>query len=131
VSLEQRQLTISMINQARTEGARLNPACECAEIDAATYRRWQHDGKVLSDRRAKAVRPVPLTKLTSDEREMILLTCHLPEFQSLPPSQIVPTLADIGSYLGSESSFYRVLREANEQNDRGRSKPRKKRAKPD
>ncbi len=130
MSLEQRQLTISMIDQARAEGARLNPACECAEIDAATYRRWQHDGKVLADRRANAVRPVPPTKLSSEEREMILLTCHLPEFQSLPPSQIVPTLADIGFYLGSESSFYRVLRQANEQNDRGRSKPRKKRAKP-
>jgi putative transposase len=67
VSLEQRQLTISIIDQARAEGARLNSACECAEIDAATYRRWQYEGKVLADRRATAIRPTPVTKLTSDE----------------------------------------------------------------
>lgn len=130
MSLEQRQNIIRMINQARADGARLREACECVEIDAATYRRWQSNGKVKADRRATAPRPVPRNKLTAKEREMILLTCHLPEFQSLPPSQIVPSLADSGCYLGSESSFYRVLRETNEQHDRGRAKPRHKRSKP-
>lgn len=130
MSLEQRQQIISMIDQAREQGARLNPACQCAEIDPATYRRWQDDGKVLADRRASALRPIPRNKLTFEEREMILLTCHLPTFQSLPPSQIVPTLADLGRYVASESTFYRVLREADEQNDRGRAKSRHKRAKP-
>ena len=120
-----------MIDCARTEGARLNQACECVDIDAATYRRWQCGGNVLADRRATAKRPVPLNKMSADECELILLTCHLPEFQSLPPSQIVPTLADLGQYIGSESSFYRILRKANEQHDRGRAKPRQKRAKPD
>ena len=131
MSLEQRQEIISMIDHARTKGARLKLACECVEIDAATYRRWQCDGKVLADQRATTERPVPLNKLSQDERELILLTCHLPKFQSLPPSQIVPTLADLGQYIGSESSFYRVLRETNEQHDRGRAKPRQKKAKPD
>ena len=131
MSVEQRQEIINMIDHARTKGARLNQACECVEIDAATYRRWQCDGEVLADQRATAVRPVPVNKLSVDERELILLTCHLPTFQSLPPSQIVPTLADLGQYIGSESSFYRILREANEQHDRGRAKPRQKRAKPD
>lgn len=130
MSRDQREETINMIDQARAEGARLHTACECVEIDAATYRRWQHKGKVLTDRRAKAIHPTPRSKLTIEERERILLTCHLPEFESLPPSQIVPTLADIGRYIGSESSFYRILRQANEQHDRGRTKPRQKRAKP-
>lgn len=130
MSLEQRKQIISMVDQARSEGARLSPACQCAEIDVATYRRWQHDGRVLSDRRAVASRPVPCNKLTIEEQQMILLTCHLPEFQSLPPSQIVPTLADMGRYLASESTFYRVLREANEQHERGRAKAPHKRAKP-
>ena len=110
MSVEQRQEIINMIDHARTKGARLNQACECVEIDAATYRRWQCDGEVLADQRATAVRPVPVNKLSVDERELILLTCHLPKFQSLPPSQIVPTLADLGQYIGSESSFYRILR---------------------
>lgn len=36
--------------------------------------------------------------------------CAAPEYSSLPPSQIVPALADQGIYLASESTFYRVLR---------------------
>ena len=131
MSLEERQQIIVMINQAREEGARLAPACETAEIDPGTYRRWQHAGQVVADRRATAQRPEPHNKLSAQEREQVLLTCHRPEFKSLPPSQIVPTLADQGEYLASESSFYRLLREANEQHDRGRAKPRQKRAKPD
>ena len=130
MSLEQRQQIILIIDQARSEGARLTKACETAEIDPATYRRWQCAGEVVADRRATAIRPEPVCKLSIQEREMILLTCHLPEFQSLPPSQIVPTLADRGQYLASESSFYRLLREVNEQHDRGRAKPRQKRAIP-
>jgi transposase InsO family protein len=35
----------------------------------------------------------------------------------------VPQLADQGEYIASESSFYRILREADEQHHRGRSKP--------
>lgn len=35
---------------------------------------------------------------------------HSDEFGQLPPSQIVPRLADCGQYIASESTFYRVLR---------------------
>ena len=131
MSLELRKQIIGLIKQARKDGARLNSACETVHIDPATYRRWQRDNVVVSDQRAVAKRPTPISKLTQAEKKIILLTCHLPEFQSLPPSQIVPTLADLGRYVGSESSFYRVLREADEQHNRGRAKPRNKRAKPD
>lgn len=52
--------------------------------------------------------------------------CHLPEYASMPPCQIVPRLADQGTYIVSESSFYRVLHAAGEQHHRGRSqKPRR------
>jgi transposase InsO family protein len=40
----------------------------------------------------------------------------------MPPGQIVPTLADRGRYIGSESSFYRILRACGQQNHRGRAK---------
>jgi len=43
-----------------------------------------------------------------------------------PPSQIVPSLADKGVYLASESSFYRVLKKHQQQNYRGRMKPPRK-----
>jgi len=48
----------------------------------------------------------------------------LPSYASLPPSQIVPSLADQGIYLASESSFYRVLREAGQLKNRGKANPR-------
>jgi len=111
-------------------GARVRSACAEAGIDVSTYGRWHKGKTVTEDGRAVATRPAPANKLSVQEREAILLTCHLPEFKSLPPSQIVPTLADRGMYIGSESSFYRVLRAANEVHDRGRAKPRHGRSKP-
>ena len=42
----------------------------------------------------------------------------------MPPSQIVPSLADKGIYLASESTFYRVLREHNMQHHRGHASDR-------
>lgn len=48
--------------------------------------------------------------------------CNEPDYCNLPPSQIVPRLADQGIYLGSESSFYRVLTSAGKLHHRGRAK---------
>ena len=44
------------------------------------------------------------------------------KYKSLPPSQIVPRLADQGIYLASESTFYRVLKKNDMQHHRGRVK---------
>jgi hypothetical protein len=38
-------------------------------------------------------------------------------------NQIVPALADQGTYVASESSFYRVLRQADQLRPRGKAKP--------
>jgi transposase InsO family protein len=68
--------------------------------------------------------------LTEEERQKILETCNEPQHRSLPPSQIVPALADQGSYIASESSLYRVLKEADQLQGRGKARPRTKRSKP-
>lgn len=96
----------------------------------STYGRWQEGGVVQEDKRPHALRPTPANKLDEAEREKIIEVCSRPEYQSAPPSQIVPDLADDGVYVGSESSYYRVLREANQQRDRGRGQSRHQRAKP-
>ena len=44
------------------------------------------------------------------------------EFAHLSPHQIVPALADQGRYIASESTFYRVLRAADQLARRGRPK---------
>lgn len=52
------------------------------------------------------------------------------EFADLPPSQIVPALADRGVYIASESTMYRILRKENMQCHRGCSKSPEKRNHP-
>ena len=37
-----------------------------------------------------------------------------PKYSTLTPYQIVPTLLDLGHYIASESTFYRVMREHNQ-----------------
>ena len=52
--------------------------------------------------------------------------CNSNEYANLPPTQIVPRLADKNIYLASESSFYRILREQGLLAHRNRAKaPRK------
>lgn len=48
---------------------------------------------------------------------------NLPRFASLPPSQIVPILAEEGTYICSERSYYRILHAHNMQHHRGHTKP--------
>uniref|UniRef100_UPI0025F4D9E2 IS3 family transposase n=12 Tax=Thiolapillus sp. TaxID=2017437 RepID=UPI0025F4D9E2 len=81
-------------------------------------------------RKLAAAQRIPANKLSEAEREQIIKTCNLPEYKSLPPSQIVPILADKGEYIGSESSFYRILRDADQLNRRGRAEPPKVHPKP-
>ena len=68
-------------------------------------------------------RPEPANKLSDAERAAVLEVCNSTEFASLPPSRIVPKLADQGRYLASDSSFYRILRSDGQQHHRGRAKP--------
>jgi putative transposase len=55
------------------------------------------------------------------EVQTILDVANAPEYASLPPSQIVPKLADKGLYHCSESSFYRRLLADDQVLHRGRS----------
>lgn len=51
----------------------------------------------------------------------MLEICNRPEYASLPPSQIVPLLADQGIYVASESTLCRVLRAADQVHRRGKA----------
>nr|AFI78436.1 transposase [uncultured bacterium ws020C1] len=64
------------------------------------------------------------------EREAILAVCNKEAYQSLPPTQIVPLLADDGVYLASESSFYRVLKAADQLHHQGKAQAPKVMSKP-
>jgi len=77
---------------------------------------------VKVDQRPLAKRPVPKNKLSEEEKESILTVVKQEEYADLPPTQIVPKLADEGIYIASESSFYRVLNEEKMHHHRGRSR---------
>ena len=122
ISTPDRQQAVTLIEAAMQAGAGKARACKVLGIDVRSYQRWTRGGKLKTDGRPNAERPEPKNKLSAAEREQVLATCHAPEYASLPPSQIVPRLADEGIYLASESTFYRVLRAADEQHHRGRSR---------
>jgi putative transposase len=122
--LEDRQILIRDIAQARTNGSRLAPACALAGIDACTLRRWQaNDLPKQGDRRPTADRPIPSHALSEAERARIVEVANEPRFAETPPARIVPALADEGIYIASESSFHRVLRERGQMKRRGRAQP--------
>ena len=106
-----------------TQGARKKPACNELGISLRTFQRWTQEDTLKPDGRTTTIRPKPANALSDAERQCILALCNSEAFGHLPPSQIVPCLADQGRYIGSESSFYRVLRAAHQQYRRGRSQP--------
>jgi putative transposase len=127
ISPSDRALAVEHIQEANQNGARLAPACEELNISVRTYERWVSEGGIKEDQRPIVLRPEPKNKLTNKEKEEILEVVKKDEFADLPPTQIVPKLADQSIYIASESTFYRVLREQNMQNHRGRSKrPKRK-----
>lgn len=89
-------------------------------LSERTLKRWRAEGdQVTADKRLEATPVIQPHQLTAAEEQAILITCNLKEYQSLPPSQIVPLLADMGIYVASEASFYRVLKKHRQLNHGG------------
>lgn len=127
ISASNRKLAVDLINTAINSGARLFKACDELGISKRTFNRWNKQDNCFVDKRTVCERPEPKNKLTKEEKQKILKIVHQKEYESLPPTQIVPILADKGIYIASESSYYRVLREAKELKHRGLSKKSVKR----
>lgn len=123
INSAERTAAIMLINEARVSGARRRESCEILGLTVRTLARWEKE-EGHRDKRKDASRVVG-NKLTEEERAIILSTANSQAYQHLPPSKIVPLLADEGRYIGSESTFYRVLREANQLTHRHRSRPAK------
>ena len=123
---------MNLINSAISSGARKAIACKTIGVSVRTIQRWYNDKskQVFEDERPTATRPTPANKLSVEERALILETCNSSEYASYPPGYIVPTLADDGLYIGSESSFYRVLNESGQLAQRAPTKLRVNNSKP-
>jgi transposase InsO family protein len=115
-------LIIQLIREAVMQGARKHKACEILGLSLRAVQRWEKNG--LDDKR-KHNRRRPSNKLSEVEQQQILKIANSDEFKDFAPSQIVPRLADKGVYIASESTFYRILRQAGQNAHRSTSKPRK------
>ena len=100
-SAQQRQNLLSLIAQACADGARLSPACRQIGLCARSVQRWQRTGAPEGDQRKSDKRRYvcPPNKLREEERQAVMATLNSEAFKDLPPSQIVPRLADSGVYV--------------------------------
>jgi putative transposase len=127
--LAERQLCLDLLQEAVEAGARQVCACEILGFSVRTIQRWTDGGTALIDQRPLQ-HTVPAHKLTLAERATVLAVANSAEFAHLPPSQIVPRLADQQRYIASESTFYRILREENQLRHRRAERPAQVRNKP-
>ena len=124
----ERMQIIELVTEAMTAGARQDRACEVICLNERTLQRWQRD-RLGGDKRPRREQK-PKNQLSKQERAIVLHVANSEEFGHLPPSQIVPQLADRGQYIASEATFYRVLRAAGQLGHRAPSRPAQKRHKP-
>lgn len=131
-ALAQRVSIRALVAEAVSGGARLAPACAALGLSARTLQRWQRaPDKAGTHPDGRTVRhQAPAHKLSALERVALLTVANSAEFGHLPPSQIVPRLADQQRYIASESTFYRVLRAENQLAHRRAERRAQKRTKP-
>jgi len=90
-------------------------ACEAVGAAQAGYYR-RHRQTPAPERAAGTAHRdrVQPRALTAEERTAILDVLHCERFVDLAPAQVWAILLDEGVYLGSQSTFYRLLRRAGE-----------------
>lgn len=115
-------MILGFIDEAQVSGARLHMACKEVGLAPTTIQRWRRRPDGGDDLR-HGPKTSPKNKLSELQRRRVLEVANSQEFRNLSPKQIVPALADRDLYIGSESTFYRVLRAEKQLAHRGRAKP--------
>ena len=129
-SLSERDHITKLVTEATIAGARQARACEVISLSERTLQRWNNEpAGGTGDRRPTRVQ-TPGNALSELERQRLLAIANSAEFGHLPPSQIVPRLADRGEYFASESTIYRLLKAENLLAHRGAERVPKPRSKP-
>ncbi|MDO9181479.1 MAG: IS3 family transposase, partial [Bacteriovorax sp.] len=100
-------------------GVSKKKTCEVLSLNYRSVVRWEKN-KLRPDQR-KGPKSCSYA-LSIEEKEVVIKTATSDEFKDSSPRQIVPTLADRGIFIASESSFYKVLKEYKMIKHRGKSK---------
>ncbi|SEQ69320.1 DDE-type integrase/transposase/recombinase [Butyrivibrio sp. TB] len=127
ISTSDRRQAVELITEAVDSGAALYKACKELGISKRTYNRWKNTDNDYIDKRTTCERPEPANKLSQEERQKILDVMNSEEFASMAPCEVVPILADREIYIGSECTFYNILRDAKQLVHRGRDQAPQKR----
>jgi len=127
ISLEEKSRALELVQEATDSGARKRKACEMIGISLRALQRW--DKRCAPDCRKGAKRRVP-RKLTEEERQKVKDTACDQRFKDLTPYEIVAILAENGSYIASERTFYRTLKADGLLHHRSNGKPALRAAEP-
>lgn len=121
MSLEDRKQCLELANEAQLQGATRANSAEVLGLSPRTMERWQKNPEAGDGRKG----PLTLSHrcLSEVEKKKILEVCNADIYKDLSPWKIVASLADTGSYLASESTIYRVLKEAKLLRHREKRKP--------
>ena len=111
---------MELIEEAMQSGARSTRACTELGMSLRSVQRWKLEPDTADQRGGPHTRPS--NALSDAERALAVAVATSPQFRESPPSQIVPTLADMGIYVGSESSFYRILKDEKLAAHRGKAR---------
>ena len=127
---QQREHILKIMDLSVEQGARRHVVCEELGLSLRTVQRWkQGDRTTTIDGRTQRAH-TPSNKLSHQERQAVLEVVNSPAYAHLPPSQIVPILADQGRYIASESTIYRILRDEGLMAHRRSERPPRSNAKP-
>lgn len=122
MSGEDRRSCMELVKQAKASGARRRASCEVLEVSLRTLERWEKEPDQGDQRQGPNT--VCAHSLSAQEKQAIVEVSSSRAYRDLSPWQMVAQLADAGRYLGSESSFYRVLKQKGLLSHRHKSKPR-------
>jgi len=120
VSVEDRGTVLRLVKETLADGAVQGAVCEMLGVTQKTVQRWRYGNAPQDGRRGPNTQPG--NKRACEEQAKIISLATSREFVDKSPHQIVPTLADRGEYVASESSFYRVMRAHELLAHRGRAK---------
>lgn len=114
-------MIMNAFDEAVAAGVTREAAAAEVGAHARTLERWRTTPG-QGDRRC-GPKHKPMNTLSEAERARVLAIANSPEFRDCSPKQIVPRLADRGTYVASESSMYRILREEKQLAHRESSRP--------
>jgi transposase InsO family protein len=112
---------MELVKQAQASGAGRRASCEVLEVSLRTLERWEKEPDKGDQRRGPDT--ACAHSLSAQEKQAIVEVSNSRAYRDLSPWQMVAQLADAGRYLGSESSFYRVLKQNDLVSHRQKSKP--------